>query len=946
MGIFGNNSDDIFRTQADTRFNSFSDPMNGVNQNRGNWGIDPSYLTPAYLSPYRPHYQAPSGGSSDRYRPSFGTSVNQVFNPFAGGGSNYGGNYMQQQSPFYDSMMNRPMDGAASFTQNWIAPGIASWAAYKYWGAASTQAGRAVGGGLMGGILGASEIQGPKLGMRAQAINMGIRTGRFTGGALAGIALPAIASQLAVNAVDSAVFDPYIAQRQMSGGLRENFEGVSFGESTGDRFNGGGINRGFAASIAKRVSQAGAMDKTFTQNETAMLTDYASRAGMLDNASSTQMAGRFESILKQVKLVMSIANTSDFKETIEIMAKMQSSGVGGSQLAGVMGRLGSTASSGGLSFNKLFNTLGAQGQYLFGAQGLTPYVGQIAGFESAAGIASGYRGGSISSAMLARMGGLEGAAQSATAGQIASYRSPYASMQAYNAYMGKGETGNVVSNVASFGNSMASNPLQTIGRFKMSQNALTSRHIEDRGLLGEQDRIYQLAQQLAGGVQANGKVDAGVAFSIMTDMMGMTPEMAHAKLAQIGAFGDNKAVGQMLAGNTRASKDALLKYQQQEGLDKGIFSSSYNAVKSGVMSIQRASAGRVGEVLEDVGDLTDSVQNYMTEALMGVKKGQNQFVNIDGSTGRGGKYNQVNTLNEKVMDANKNHKNYRDLSKLNKLAANGDEDARTALDPNSSKRDRKNAIDKLAKAGHVSTTTNGEIEELVNRITQLGTVQTGTEEVKGSVRDTLVASLANVGGGKNIDQNLEYINLMSDALGKGGDVTGEARKRIAELSGKSEDDLSTSTIREMAGDTITKVGKGRMAHLLGLKNVGNAEGLEKALKEQRGGIGLSPEIETSGDTMALNEQIKTQAGMAKARSSIQQMVKEGKIDMGTAMASINSLDNKQSTGKFADAVKDFVDGVTEFKGGKKPANDSPSAYEYFAEGKRRKDDDAGRRRGQ
>lgn len=910
MSIFSSGSGDVFRTQADTRFNSFAEPMNSVNMNPGNWGVDPNYLTPSYLSPFRPQYQGPTGNSYAGYRPSWGTSMNQVFNPFAPGGENYGGNYHQQTSPYYDNIYQKPVDEIASGVQNLVVPGAATWAAYKYWGQGAANVGRAAGGGLAAGLF---------RGANTQFAARMVQGASWTGGLVGGLALPTLAASAVVGAVDSAVFDPYVAQRRMGAGLRENFAGVTFGGNTGDQFTGGGLSRKTAAGIANRVSQAGARDMTFTQNETSMLTDYATRAGMLDNANPAQMAGRFEGILKQVKLVMAIANTSDFKETIEIMSKMQMSGVNHTQMAGVMGQLGASASAGGLSMQKVYNTVGTQGQYLFGAAGLTPYVGQLTAGANMAAMSTAFRSGLISPALMARMGGMEGATQSATGAQIASYKTPYASMQASNAYFGGGETGNVVSNIAQFGGRMAGNPLENIGRHFMSANALASRHIQDRGLMGEQDMIYQLAKQLPNGLKANGKVDAGVAYMIMTNMQGLTPEMAQAKLAQISAHGDASTVGTMLAGNQRGSIDSLLKYQQQEGLNKGILTPLYNYAKRGFMAVQRAGASAVGETLEQVGDFTDSLQNFMTEGLFRTSAGENKFQEFTGSMNT--PVGQANVHNLGALTSRgdptargmayyENKTQIEDLKKINTLAKNRDPNAVVYLDAKASPKDRQNALWNLAKEGKVrgDYTSKEAAANLTDIVSKMGITALDPEKGGGSTRDLLVANLGKVLKGGTIDQSIEHINLMDKVgtmLDDGKAVPEADLKRIAELNGVEVGSLDNQTLQKMVNKTAETVGENRLSHLVGLGKVNDADGLEAALKKERGGMALAPKIESSGDSQALRAQIKTQAGYAKNRNQIMQLYKEGKIDTGAAMGAINALDSGAAVGKFGTAVDKF-----------------------------------------
>jgi len=79
---------DIFRTTADQRFNSFTDPgrMNSSQMNSGNWGMDPNQLTPSYTAAYRPSYNGSQGNPFGMPQPTFWQSVN----PFPLGRPNYG----------------------------------------------------------------------------------------------------------------------------------------------------------------------------------------------------------------------------------------------------------------------------------------------------------------------------------------------------------------------------------------------------------------------------------------------------------------------------------------------------------------------------------------------------------------------------------------------------------------------------------------------------------------------------------------------------------------------------------------------------------------------------------------------------------------------------------------------------------------------------------------
>jgi len=905
MSLFSSNSTDVFRTQADTRFNSFAEPMNPVNMNPGNWGVNSAYLTPSYLSPFRPQYQGQPGNPYAGYRPSFLTSVNQVANPFAPGGDNYGGNYAQQTSPYYDTLFNKPMDATASFAQNLVIPGAATFAAYKYWGKGATSLGSRIGGRALGGMaVGA--------GFGHQAASVAIRSGKFMGGLAGGLLLPMAAAQVGIDALDSAVFDPYVAQRRMTGNIRDNFAGVTFGEGSGSPFTGGGMSRQFAAGISKQMSKASAMDMTFNQNETSLLMDYASRSGLMDNTSADQMAKRFESVMKQVKVVMAVANTSDFKETIEIMSKMQMAGVNPTQLASVMGQLGGHAAAGGVAMQKMFNTVGTQAQYMFGASGITPYLGQLTAGGAMAAMNTAFRSNLISPALMARMGGPEGATQSAVAGSIAAYKTPYASIMASNAYLGGGEQGGVIGNMAQFGGRIASNPLEMAGQYEFMGDTLASAHMRDQGLLGEQRQIAQIAKLFPGSVTRDGKIGTGAAYLTLTRTMGLTPEAAKAKIAEIAAHNDPKTHAALMMGQNRAAIDSLLKYQQQEGLSRGIFTTPINAIRRAGGHVQKTMAEAVGTVQEATAGVSDYIQEFMYEGLFRTSRAQNTDIGFGE-----GPVHQVNTsLIDFMGSAVKEAASGRsattgvaelfDLRKINALAKDRDPNALKYLDPKASRRERLNALDNLAKNTQIPSRyrDSARAEKLLSLTSSMGVEVDGS--AAGSSMDLVAKNLNQVFSG-TLSQSTEYLSLMGkvhQAMSAGGSANEADRIRLAQLMGVDPDSLSDAKLREKAASALAKAGDLRVSHVMEVGTAATTEELEGKLKAA-GLPALSAQVQAGMDDASTAQQVMVQQGLRRNRAQLMKLHKAGIIDTNETMAGLTSLDNKETVGKFSDAVNRF-----------------------------------------
>lgn len=602
---------DIFRTSADTRFNSFTGPgsMAYSQANNGNWGVDPNLLTPSYTAAYRPAYNG-NQGDPNSPRPGFGQSLNQAFNPFAGGGNNYGGNWYQQNSPYFDTLGYNPLDHGANLTQKWIVPGFASWMSYRFLAKPLGGLGERLAGGIATGIAGGTFSAGTTATIGAAAGNLG-RIGMAMYG-------PMAVAQTISWIADKAVFDPYIAQRQTANDLRRDFAGVTFGDGSGNSITGKGFSRYAAAKQARQISVMGAEDMTFNQSEVSNLTDLSARSGLLDTAQGGQIADRMRLITKQVKMVMQIANTSDFKEAIEILSKLQTSGVGTKDVTSVMSRLGGMASVAGVSLQKMMSTVGAQGEYLFGSNGLTPYVGQLTAATAYGGFSAAYRSGLISPGLMARMGGVEGATQSATAGVLAMAESPFARMDAFNKYLKGGSASSVVGTTSKFGGAMAEDILNNMGRFEMNSAALASKSLEEEGLRGQMAKLRQLASITPGAMTDDGKsIKYGAAYELLTKRIGLTDQNAQAVIHQQFISQDPKSRETAIKGLDSAYKEAQVKSIFNEQYGYGFATPLVRPIIQGANTFIAGAAGIVGDTITNFSRAGDAVEKWRLQTGIG-----------------------------------------------------------------------------------------------------------------------------------------------------------------------------------------------------------------------------------------------------------------------------------------------------------------------------------------
>lgn len=613
-----------FQTSADTRFNSFSDPSAmAMNQQHGQWGVDPNLMTPAYTSAYRPTQNTNQGNPFGGPRPGFGQSLNQVMNPFASGGSNYGGNTYQQQSPYYDTLGYNPLDHGMSIAQKYAVPGFTSYLSYKFLSKPLGELGSRMAAGAATGLAGGAFSAGTTATIGSVAGGLGRLAGSIAG--------PAAIAQAAVWGIDKAVFDPFVAQRQTTNDLRRNFAGITFGGGVGNEMTGKGFSRGAAAQQAMQINQIGAKDYVFNQSEVSKLTDLSARSGLLDTVQGGQIGERMRAITKQVKMVMQIGNTSDFKEAIEILSKLQSSGVGTKDVTSVVSKLGGMASVAGVSLQKMMSTVGAQGEYLFAANGLNPYAGQLTAANAYGAFSMAQRTGLMSPALLARMGGVEGATQSATGALLGMAQTPYAGMSAYNKYMGGGAGGGLVGNISKFGGAMAGGGLGAYGKFEYNRAELASKSLEEGGQAGQMQQLLERAR-LTPGAMKGGKIDAYAAYPMLMQTMGLSADQAKAFIEAQRAAQDPESVTQSKQALSNSWKETRMKYMENEGYGSRV-SPYWRPIKLMGMDVRAKVGRKVGEIVggidRSIDQILEIIEGPLAQDDLSLEETQKKTVSLE-----------------------------------------------------------------------------------------------------------------------------------------------------------------------------------------------------------------------------------------------------------------------------------------------------------------------------
>jgi hypothetical protein len=422
-------------------------------------------------------------------------------------------------------MVESPFDVAAFAVQRIAAPIVAFKVANSLLGPKSfTGAFRGEGAGAaFGKSIASSTARGFMGGVGAGAATTA-RVAGFVGGAgsaIGAVALPYAAAMTALAGAERAIFNPYINNMKQAESIYQNFQGVSFTDAKGSASTGRGIGYKDSMRMSQDITKMGIKDMMFSTGEFRELSDMGMRSGMMDNAKSGDIVRRVKEMSDQIKLVMAVSKDPNVQSAIESLAKLQMGGASGAKATRAYSQIGMAASVAGASVQRVMDTVGAQGGYLYAQNGMTPYLGQVAAANTMSSFAAANRMGLISPEQLSRMGGVEGATQSSLTAQINASQSTLGKMMAYNHYLGGGAGGSTVGSVANFGRSMSQDPIKTMGAMLLNGNQASAKMMSERGSMSTEDQIMMIARDMPGQVNSEGKISAETAAWIMSTKMGI-----------------------------------------------------------------------------------------------------------------------------------------------------------------------------------------------------------------------------------------------------------------------------------------------------------------------------------------------------------------------------------------------------------------------------------------
>ena len=476
-----------------------------------------------------------------------------------------------------------------------------------------------------GGFNAAFDAAG-SIGIRG-GINLAARGVGAGAGALGAMFAPsALAVQAGITLGEKGIWDPYVNTRQSFRDLRNNYASQYFSDAQGNEVTGKGLSNKEAYSMASQITSQGIQDMSLTTGQYRQAAGSVMASGLTDNVSATGISKRIKESISQAKLIMAVASMPEISEAIEVLAKFQQSGAsvnGGynSVAAGSINKIGALAAAAGTSVKALMTTVGAQGQQMYQANGMTPYLGQLAAANAYSAAAAGERTGLLGDAQLARMGGLQGMTQSSLGGQMSVSMSNLNRMALSNAGAGIGTQYNgrsgAVGTITAFGQRASRDPLGSYGDMLLYSKQRAAEQIDEQGTKAVEDQLMTIAKNVPGAIGRNGKITAEKAAPLL-QQMGMSEDQIHAFLAQYSAEKDDKSYQQQLRGVQGFTKEQQREYISQTGTYGGVVGGTiYQAKKAGRAFTDAMQSVFVKPVLGATGSVGDAVQRGVDQLWFG-----------------------------------------------------------------------------------------------------------------------------------------------------------------------------------------------------------------------------------------------------------------------------------------------------------------------------------------
>ncbi len=509
----------------------FSPYSNNYFQQPG-WHIGSQYVTPSYTANMRPSYGGPTGNSNPwQNPPGYGNSVWAGLGAAPVPGAGFG-----TESPWHENAMgmdqyhshNLPStiaDASVSFGQQVVMPAMAylaanrlmskpggvlggsAGAAWRTWtgtpaprlnvgGKLGSWIGRGV-GGAVGRVAGGAMGVLTGFGSAAGGAALGSGVMGAAGAAIGTFAVPIAVGYVASHALNKAFFDPYVNIRRGAESTMSNFHGRYVGGQAGNVNGGLGMSATGAYQASIGVQEAGWNDFGLSQKDYTAMMDYGMQSGLYNDipVNSRSIVDKTKKIAGDVKKIMQVFGEKDMQEAIGILTKFSQMGAtaGSYETSAALASLKMGSAITGKSAGEIFNTVGAQGQYLYQSMGMSGIAGVLNATNLYSGMAQANKMGLVSTRMLSLMGGIEGATQSAMQGRVGLQGTDYNKMTLFNQFVGGQSYGSIHENLNAFSRNLGGNPVDAMG--KMILHGADMQNAQAIGAAGsEMNQVIQKAE--------------------------------------------------------------------------------------------------------------------------------------------------------------------------------------------------------------------------------------------------------------------------------------------------------------------------------------------------------------------------------------------------------------------------------------------------------------------
>lgn len=810
-----------------------------------NWGIDPSYMTPAYMANFRPSY----GNDGDERNPyAMNQSLSEsVWMGVGPGSTSFGADPLQYFGAAKHELATSTVDASMKALQSVGIP-LATWyLANNMIGKTglAKKAGAAMGAGgsrALTGTLGKVLNKVPGVGSIARGMGaMGMGSAMASGaGALGGLAgamfLPVMAGAAVSSALSPGIIDPYVSTRRGMDSMRANVANQyvhGHGQSTHEGF---GMSAVRAAEISGALTIASAEDTAYNIEDYNKFADFGMRSGLfqeMGNLDSKTIVDSVKGLADLVQSITSVTGDPDFQNAIGVVSKLKAGGLDDlTKMSQAVKRLGFASAASGVSVDQIINTVGNQGMIMAQQEGMTGVTGLLASADAYAGFTNARKSGLISGATIGALGDIEGMTQNVMSGALRVMDGAYGRMTMQpGSSMGQG----VTESILKWGAEFTEDPILSMGDWNLNQSVYKDKTMREQGSVNIIIKTLQAKARQLNKDPSDVRVLAALAPS-----EGLSNEEFRSTVVQYKAMTDDRSREQMRGAREAKERQGFAAQLVDDGYSLngiwGIGTAQRLWVDTGAQ--MQAGMSNIGNYVAEVGAHLSDEWDRLSPAVLGADLTDQIRTRVEGTDGMATEYSlqgghmradyrrklgdekkmnfvesnewrdEISSIMSATQSTNPKVKN-KAMEVLKML-----EDTENRTPENTHK--FKNLLTELNDlTGTISSSDNLiDRNEELNRITDMGYAANGLRTIKKDVKgeEVLKASAIEkynsyaILGGNSYSSNEDYKKYgYKDITGMSVKERGEVLQSI--FGARGDNKKLSKIFEEMDEDKLSKVGK-------------------------------------------------------------------------------------------------------------------------------------------